>query len=838
MPSTFTVGDFDPYETPAAPDNLLNLAQAMELDSGRIIGRGGEVAALMNTTAVEFSDLVSDHLKKQGADSIAAAKTAMQGAMWGAGVTEQWAGDAKTYKTTIEQLKERWAAAVASDFGVDPFTVAGITGGMPGDVQSKLLDNTEAEYDGAVSSAGAAELAAVKKLANESYDVYKDAAADAKKMLKEGPTPANLKALAADGATTWALFNLFGAAAGVPPLTGADGKKLAEQLRDLVQSGEELTPELRAMFNAMFGLAEQAERFQESGQKLSAGQLDFLEQFYAGMDLPWSENAPAMDTGVLFSLPEIMEGSDISAADQSTILAAVGGGLLALSNPALGGGTSRMPESMRGLVDHYFGKGGKGNAYPVTNDQIKALGTFFGAADAKGLDTLEGGRDFSAALTLAVADSDSTFRTANEDSLIAILDVSTRNAEANAALLNGDLQHPDYGKETPEFVVRGLFGPQWKDDGKAAAGLIDWIPEASISDDPAERDLATEAAYNLITTMTNEKQSEHWNDSAYQFFTDGYGRIGNFSDAPIGAANPYIAQAMGDTAVAYIDYLDAPDIGRGDELTLSDDPRADDMFLSLGTRTKFVELVMGDQTAGNELGAAAYAKVIAEAGDMRSWGDWQNAREEAMGDGELISLLDKAYARVYEDATGDSATEAEMDKANATWVRSSSTILKEAVLEIPGVKAIKGVGQVLIREMLELGKWGPGHVEGTKMWPFADNSAPTGDGREGDPKYEKFSFEVTHSVISGMIGDPASGVSIEDVRAADSRLVVENPLSGTYTLRPVDDMLDMNDAPSDPDHKGNLNFRTANTALQGLLDPELAKLYETYIGDFVDQRGK
>ena len=188
--------------------------------------------------------------------------------------------------------------------------------------------------------------------------------------------------------------------------------------------------------------------------------------------------------------------------------------------------------------------------------------------------------------------------------------------------------------------------------------------------------------------------------------------------------------------------------------------------------------------------------------------------------------------------SGDATTQAEQDKAHASWVRSSSTILKEAVLEIPGVKSVKGIGQVLIREALELGKWGPGHVEGTKMWQFADNGAPTADDRKGDPKYEQFSFEVTHSVIQQMLHDPKSGLDIDDIAKADSRLVVENPVSGTYTLRSAEDLLDANMEPTEPGHSGNLNFRTANTALQGLFGKELADAYQNYIDAFTAQRGK
>jgi hypothetical protein len=827
-----TLGSFDPKTTTADDLALAEEAGYLRAHSSRIIGRGSDVVDQMSATATQFSEMVAAPITREGGEFESAATTAMEGAVWGATVTDRWAVAVLAYKRRIEALHAQWADAVASSFGVTIGDVADqITGGMPGDVQGKILDNKIAEV-------GQDKLAAMNGQADAAYEEFKAKAAETGRWLREGPTPANLQALGMDGgATDWLLCSVFGAEAPLP-LVGADGKRLAAALRDALSNHEPLTAAQRAQFAAMLALAERAEYLQQHGGKLTTGELAFLEQFYGGMDKPWDATNP-IKTEVLYLLPEILEGSQIPAGDQATILAGIGGGLLALSDPRLGGGTGRLPASMRNLVDHYFGKGAKPEFSATTGDQIRALGRFFEAADAKGLTEIQGGRDLSAALTLAVADANPTlFRTSAEDELIAIMKVSTRNVEANAALLNGDLQHPDFGENTPEHVLRGLFGPQWKDDGKAAAGLIGWIPELSASDDPRLRDLATETAFNLITTMSNDQKTGPWNESAYQFFTDGYGRIGNFHDAPIGAANPAIAQAMSGTAIAYIDYLDAPDIGRDSELTLNGDPRADDMYLDLATRARFVELVMGDPTAGNDLGAAAYAKVIAEAGDMNNWGGWNDAREKGMDDGELIRLLDKAYANVYEDATGDATTEAEQDKAHATWVRSSSTILKEAVLEIPGVKAIKGIGQVLIREGLELGKWGPGHVEGTKMWPFADNSAPGADERKGDPKYEQFSFEVTHSVIQQMLHDPNSGIDLDDIAKADSRLLVENPATGTYTLRSAEDLLDANMEPTEPGHEGNLNFRTANTALQGLFGKDLAEAYRNYIDVFTDQRGK
>ncbi|GAA1665873.1 hypothetical protein GCM10009830_09340 [Glycomyces endophyticus] len=821
MPSIPTVGSLHIPVSTAVVETLRDLATELDAKSGSIIGRGSDVMEQMNSTAVEFSELVSEPLRRQGAESIEAARKAMQGSVWGSTVTGQWADDAETYQKLAERYQGLWAEQVASDFGVTPAS-AGITGGMPSDVQAKVMDN-------AVAEAGAGSLATFQGVINAAYEQYKLDAKTAGSHLKGGPTPANLKSLAAGGGASWAMFNLFGAAAGVPPLTGQEGKEFAEWLREFINEDEALPADKRKMLEAILALAAEARDKQQNGGTLTTGQLDFLEQFFKGMEQPWTEHNP-IQTGVLYLIPDILKGSDTPAADQALIMAAMGGGLLALSDPRIGGGGARMPGSMKTLVDHFFGTGDKPPYSRETGAELRALGKFFGAMrDQGGLDDLEGGKEYSAALTLAIADADSSYRLGSEDELISVLEVSTRNRDANAALLTGGLQHPDYGKETPEHVLRGLFGPQWKDDGKAAAGLIDWIGDDASSKDPAVADRAAQSAYALFTTMTNETPGSHWDQSAYDFFTDSYGEIGSFQDAPIGAANPEIAFAMGKTAAGYLDYFSAADNSGDDALSLGNP--ASQMYLSLDTRQNFVEMIMGSPAAGQKFGEAAYAHTLAEAAYADAWQDPEEARTQANESGMLMGLLDNGFNKVFTEAQTDADRATALATQHSNWTRAGAAAAKELILELPGTRSLGRLAQQGVRQLTELFKWTPGVAQSHNfIWEKGLTPDPADFQQTWDRSKEEWDFAVNHAVAQQALKDPDSGITIADIERADPRLV-ENG-----RLRPADELLGANEAPVNGSVNKNLDHRLATEELHRLFGDKLSDKLNEYLKTFDAQR--
>lgn len=281
MPSIPTVGSFDPPESTADEDTLAAEAEALEANSGRIVGSGDNLVSDMRSTAVDFSEIVSDRLQQEAGNSTGAYLAAMQGAAWGAMVTGKWASDVKTYKTRREELIEEWEEAVGDDFGVDRAALGSEIGG---DSPSMTADAIDRAVQNAVAEAGQAKLTEMEGEADTAYEEYKDNAAEAGRMLTAGPSPEDLRILTGGGAASWMAFNLWGTDAALP-VTGSDGRDLGEALAEAMAAGDELTPELRAQLEMVYAIAERAQEFQGiDGAELSAGELEFLEAFYDHMD--------------------------------------------------------------------------------------------------------------------------------------------------------------------------------------------------------------------------------------------------------------------------------------------------------------------------------------------------------------------------------------------------------------------------------------------------------------------------------------------------------------------------------------------------------------------------
>ncbi|MCC3761606.1 hypothetical protein K3N28_00765 [Glycomyces sp. TRM65418] len=805
MPSIPTIGSFDPPTTTADEAALQEHARTLVAHSGRIIGQGTAVMEQMNTTAVDFSELVAEPLKRNGQESLAASEIAMQGAVWGSTVTERWATDVTTFKETIAALEAEWAAAVAADFGAGPDPAA-------------------------IAAAGQAKLAEMNARANEAYELLKANAATAGGMLTGGPTPANLQALAAGaGGASWLAFNVFGTAAGPPPVTGAEGAALADMILGHFANGTPLPP---ALFDVMRSLAQHAQNLQSGALgALSADQLAYLEQFFRGLDRPWNANLP-IDTNMLYHLPEIIGNSGLSAGDQSLMLGAVGGGLLALSDHRLGGGSNRLPGTVQGLIGRYFGGGG--TPAQDSANQLNALGAMLGATGHQGvgLERLQGGEELSAALTMSVADANSIpelvragapvdefllgLNGFEEGARTELLGVATRHTEVNGQLLTGRTVHPDYGSDTPEFLVRSLFGHDWHDDGMAAAGLVNWISDPNLPEQ--YRDLATESAYTLFTVSTNEDVNGRWGAATtYGVLTDGFGAIGPFEAAPVGVANPHIAQAMARTAVSYLDYFDDSNTGGPNRLALSVDPRASDMYLNLQTRENFFELAMGDKGAADLLGTAAYARMIASAGEAHLWEGLPEAETHGANGGMLARLLDTGLTRMMEDATTDAEGVTAHNTQQAAWFRAGAAAVKELISELPVVRQLGDAGRIFMKELLEAPKWAPGAMQ-AEGWVWGSGRTPAIEDPGFGLDLESVKLGAAHSLVDALLKDPESGIDIRDVEAVDSRLVTTDD-AGNTVLLPAEQLLGADIPPSqgDPEQQGNMQNREARQFLEEVL---------------------
>ncbi len=801
MPPIPDVSSFVPPTTKANPAALDAEAEFLQASSTRIIGRGTEILGEMTSTAVEFSELVAAPLMREGGLSLDASRGAMQAAVYGSTITGQWAGHVREFNAEIERLTADWAAAVAAQFG------------------------KAGEPEPVIEAAGVAKLQEVNAAATAAHNLLLDRAKEAGSSLAGGPTPANLQALAAATGPSWMAYNLSGDPALIP-MDASGGEALARDLREALANGTVPAPLLQRM-QTLQDIAAKARDLQAAGGMLSAGERDFLSGFYGVMGTV-GPNAPALQQEPLYNLPELVSYTDLGAGQQSAVLAAVGGGLLALSDKRVGLGSAFLPPSLRNLVDYHFGVN-PAEKPPATFENLADLAPMIRAANENGLDDMQAGRELSAALTLEVAGTVGNAFDPGDLNATTLLDASTRNTEANAGLLSGAIQTPVYGDRTDEFVLRGVFGHQWADDGATAARLVDWIGEDALSQDSDVRKQADAAAFGLFTTMTDRSAAPHWDQSAYEFFTDSYGQIGKFEAAPIGAANPAIALSMAKTAVPYLDFFSEVDSGGPSRLSLWDEDTP--MYLGQQTREDFVELIMAGDQAREEFGQKAYEHVIAEASrlsDPALFPDDAAALRQAAESGKLMSLLDTGFAKVFEDANmdGDLATTEATQHAN--WARAGAAAAKEVVMDLPVVKGASRALNILARQLTESFKWTPGVAQSYDFIWEKGTAPKAGDlGAIWDNSKEEFDFGVYHAIVDHALMTDGSGVTLDGLQGADPRLVVDGAngpqLETTHRLL-------------HPAHPDDLDYRDATMHFRRQFDQVTQDRIWKYLQDVHDHR--
>jgi hypothetical protein len=846
------IGSFDPPDTDADPDELSTQSGFLQAHSGRIIGRGTDVLDQMNTGVVEFSELVAEPLAREGRDFISAAQTAMEGAVYGSMVTNQWATWVREFKTARQALINEWAGAVGNDFGIKESEVGGTTPNLtPAERAAATAEAT--------AYAGQLKLAELNARAATLWENFKGQARDAGSMLKGGPTPENLRALAADGVGTWLGYNVFGLDMAIP-VTGADGKLLADAVLDMLRNGGELTPELRAQLESLMLLAQRAQNMQGvDDAQLTPSELAFLEAFYSGVDVRDINGGP--DNFMLYNIPQHLKDIGMSGADQALFLGAMGGGLLALSNSGVGGGLDRLPDSLRRPIEYLTGASkDKGYDYADYTMYIEGLAPMLGAAADKGLDKLQAGRELSTGLMWMIADTfdhpddqvlNHLNKLENADAHFAdIMEIITRDKDLNADLLTGFVKHPDYGDDSPEHLLRGVFGRNWEDDGKSAAKLIDWIPGALTGSDPFLARDAAESYASLVNTMTNDEIKGPWKQSAFTFFTDDYGKMNGFSNAPIGMANPHIAQALASSTIPFLDWFADPEatievdgekVERDTAVNWAINPEDRGAYFNMTDRARMFELIMGSKDAANVLGEAVYAKAYVDGFDLPQWangddqadlglpggGDGEGAEMYAKRTGRLIGFLQAGYDAVHADGAEDAAGVTASNKQESAWVRAGAAVAKELVLSIPGIRPTRVGWDILVKEAFEIGKWGPNVTE-AHGWAFGGADAP-GKG-DGPMTHEKINVYFGHNIVDGLTSDPKSGRTIEELAEYDPNLVVKDSKTGDLRMRTPEEI----EKAYDPVNGSDYSLDKALDSYRQFLGPGNTTRYNEYVGTLDD----
>ncbi|GLZ80173.1 hypothetical protein Afil01_49800 [Actinorhabdospora filicis] len=635
--------DTSPWETKADEAAVSGEANTLMSLAGRITGRGGELRDAINAGAMEFSDIVADPIEARNRDNVTSWVSGTQATVFGSSILTAWAGEVGTFKRELAALDTRYAEGVNRIFEIG-------TGG-PGEGANSVGRNAAQKSLEAELTAEAVRLRAKFDTDTESRGAQ----------LRSGPTTEVLKALVSDGTMKWAAFNLWGAK-GAVPLDGKDAKKLAEMLVAKLKGGGKLTQADRELLINLQALAGHALWMQKHGGNLSKGELAYLKTLFGELNRGYNgDDTPFRGDSALLNIDAWLKGSGYGAADQSLIRGALGGGLLALSDDGIGGGYELLPSDVRRSLEAELpetwdipaGEGAEG----FWRAEFVPLAALLGAAPA-----LQGGLKFSGLLTLRSAEYASMLDEKEDvEPLQTLLGVATRNHEAVREVLTGGYRTERFGADTPEFVLRQLFGKNdWTDGGAAAAKLVDWIPAASRGSDSYERYLAGVSSAAVIDILTNTHKTA-WDQSAFQFFTDSGGRIGDATDVPMGVANPKISQALGDVASAYLQSFGGRDGVEGAKTQwgyMVSGPNGevwvpDKLQIDPDDRARFFQLIVADPKAAAQLGNDILGTMYRNTGDMVGTDDPGARGSLAATSGRLLGYFDAALKNNMLDAVGD-----------------------------------------------------------------------------------------------------------------------------------------------------------------------------------------
>ncbi len=331
-----------------------------------------------------------------------------------------------------------------------------------------------------------------------------DAAREANAPLRSGVFTAD-----AESAPSWAVVTPGST------LTARDGRLAGAQVVRAMD-GKEPPAAFREATARVRVVADKARR----GQRLTAGEVDFLRAFYAALGGRVLE-LPKYVSGTSFRYPDQGKAPAFSSAEQTTMLGTFGDGLLALSddkNP--GGGWNALPTATRTALDTALADrprivppvGPDGQPRPgapsglelTGGDSFRALSTLLAHSAARG------GTAFSRSLQVSAVgyasasdqvrarlaelgsrvvvpsadyfrqgDTDG-FDTAGADRFLGkpsiLLAVGARNHEASLQNLTGADRRP---------FIRGLVDHDWDDGGAGAGAVVSWLGKASVVGDPA-----------------------------------------------------------------------------------------------------------------------------------------------------------------------------------------------------------------------------------------------------------------------------------------------------------------------------------------------------------------
>lgn len=542
------VPEFDPPDTEVKLADLEAEAKAAWDLTGRALGgaEGGREA--ITSSATEFSELISADINIAGTKNEQEWRKACLVLTFAASVADLWRKDVTAFRKERKDLISDYQSAItAARLAHTPvFSPSAGGSGLPLSPSQSPMGLPHDPHAG-LRSAYMEVLARFNKKGKDLKDELLDTAGERAALLDGGPEPSNLKALVEAGVLGWGAYNVLGPEHDTPlPVSAGEARKMAGELDAYLSGDKEPDARYYEILAAVGAVSAKAKTLQEanranmgpshpmsaasSRQKLDEDELDFLRTFYGELE----EQSPY---GVVRLMPwlEGHDGPGWGETERNRFGGAMADGLLVLSDEDLGGGQDLLPESVRNFAggiptkdgDHVGGRIFANDKHNWLRD-ARDLGDLFEHADPE----LRGGTEFSSNTTLALGhylnqggrvDGPSP---EEATSISHLLDVTTRNEEANHRILTDSAtppweysDNPRYeGPSMPDFgsaadALKGLYAHDWEDDGKAVAGLTDWIPEFSRGTS-AQAEMAGTATVGLMEALAGEGDDTPFHDAA------------------------------------------------------------------------------------------------------------------------------------------------------------------------------------------------------------------------------------------------------------------------------------------------------------------------------------
>ncbi|GAA1437928.1 hypothetical protein [Nocardiopsis tropica] len=619
----------------------------------KISGRSGEYNTITQPVGFDFSGLIGEGLRSAAEENHFSWSSAMMACYHASGVLSKINEDVQWYEDKIEEIKGNLSTALANNAEPDNLNI------VQQIVDSHNLDAERAWRD-------------LETRCDESEE-----------NLRGGPTPENIRALAEGGHLGEYGLIAFYATENLDyfHVDENQAETIAIHIENAVLHGHdgsiealEGNPEYLALIGNVVARALTA---QQNGDQLLDGEIEFLETLFGDLSAVGSD-----DPGFLSFIDQVNSSEHISDSLREDLNRNLSNSMLVLSDENIGGGMDKLPEDVQGAV--------VGPRYDTLDfvyefnnwvEDFTVLGDFLSCSGPG----VQGGTEFSTSLLatssqmLTYADLESADMThISQDVFSEIIEVATRNAEANHIILTGENfegeeygHHDNHVETDPEKVLQNFYTFAWNDDGSAVAGLTDWISDYQQSSDEERAKIGNEAFVGFFDMVTGDSLMEHLLGTGNSTSgVSGDGESVLWHDVSMGHLNPEIANSLASIFIANIDYF-ADDQGLGDNPAPGSGSAGGDQasiwldedhplwsegvdneraWLNAEDRLTFVQYIMGSEDAAERI----YGEVVNyEVNELENFvfNDSEKSSLGALNSGSLRGLVDVALENEAKNRT-------------------------------------------------------------------------------------------------------------------------------------------------------------------------------------------